>query len=271
MRSTMRHKRNALTPDFRERAALAVSLLAFDARSVRERADELRRVFIELHQVWIQQGFSASVHHLLHHPELKLVTRALSQADGARDLSRLIHAAERTQVRVSALGLTPELTLQWIRERRLETDVEVEEGDAVRPHIDTDAVQVVTVHRSKGLEYPILFCPDLWVVSSHKGGDVRVTEPETAGELRSLDLRLNKSPELAQIDARLREAERREERRLIYVALTRAAHPGSSRVHPEPGPSPRPRACRLLYARALWQDVFSLEGRRLGALSQRAV
>lgn len=206
------------------RAALAVSLLAFDARDVRERADELKQVFITLHQIWLSQGFSASIHALLHHPELRLVIRALRQADGARDLSRLMHAAERAQARVSALGLTPELTLQWLRERRLEVDVEVEEEDAVRPHIDTDAVQVVTVHRSKGLEYPILFCPDLWIVKSFRGGEVRVTEPETPGDLRSLDLRLNKSPEQAVIDAKLREAERREERRLIYVALTRAAH-----------------------------------------------
>ena len=206
------------------RAALAVPILAFDAREVRERAEPLKQIFVQLHQRWITQGLASAFHTLLHDPTLQLVSRALRQVDGARDLSRLMHAAERIQMRSGSLGLTPELTLQWLRERRLETDVEVEEDDAVRPHIDTDAVQVVTVHRSKGLEYPILFCPDLWIVGSTRSGDVRVTEPETSGGMRSLDLRLNKSPELAKIDAQIREAERREERRLLYVALTRAVH-----------------------------------------------
>ena len=206
------------------RAALSSPLLAMDAREVRERSEELRLVFITFHQIWLNQGFAPAFQQLLHHPLLSFVERALRQVDGARDLSQLMHTAERVQARMSSAGLTPELTLQWLRDRRLETDVEPEEADLVRPHVDSDAVEVVTVHRSKGLEYPILFCPDLWIVNKPKDGDLRVSEPDTPGELRTLDLRLNKSASRDVIFQKLIEAERREERRLLYVALTRAAH-----------------------------------------------
>jgi exodeoxyribonuclease V beta subunit len=206
------------------RAALAIELLGFDAWSVRTHSDQLKEVFTDLHGTWMAQGFASAFHALLHDPQLQLIERALRLSDGARDLSRMMHASERIQDRESRFALSPELTLQWLRERRLETDVETSEEDEVRPHIDTDAVQVVTVHRSKGLEYAILFCPDLWVVRRGGTGEICVTEPENPGELRALDMRLEKSDAKALIEKKIVEAGRREERRLLYVALTRAVH-----------------------------------------------
>lgn len=206
------------------RAALANGLLAMDARDVRERADELKLVFTHLHSVWLTRGLSAALQRLLHHPQLSVVVRGLSQADGARDLSQMLHAAERVQARVTSMGMTPELSLQWLRDRRLEVGGETEEEDRVRPHVDSEAVKVVTVHRSKGLEYPVLFCPDLWLVKKARDDDVRVIESEVSGGLRTLDLRLEKGEARGHAHQQLMDAERREERRLLYVALTRAVH-----------------------------------------------
>ena len=206
------------------KAGLAIDLLGFDALMVRESAETIKTFFSRLHGIWVEQGFAAAFHALLHGDELNLIEQTLQWPDGARDLSRMIHAAERIQARESLLGLSPELTLQWLRERRLEVDVEPTEEDQVRPHIDTAAVQVVTVHRSKGLEYPILFCPDLWCVSATRSGGICVTEPEVPGGLRALDLRVEKSEQRSDIEAKIVEAGLREERRLLYVALTRAVH-----------------------------------------------
>lgn len=206
------------------RAALAIELLGFDAQDVRVRSEELKEIFTQLHSVWLSQGFSAAFHALIHHPQLRFIERALHHPEGARDLSRMLHVVERIQARESTLSLSPELTLQWLRERRLDSDVEPSEEDEVRPHIDTEAVQVVTVHRSKGLEYPILFCPDLWIVRRGKASEICVTEPATPGEPRALDLRTEKSELRDALNAQIEASERREERRLLYVALTRAIH-----------------------------------------------
>ncbi len=206
------------------RSALAVELLGFDAWDVQNYSDSLKEVFTQLHGIWINQGFAAAFHALLHDPQLQVIERALRLSDGARDLSRMIHASERIQAREGSFKLSPELTLQWLRERRLDSDIEASEEDEVRPHIDTDAVEVVTVHRSKGLEYGILFCPDLWIVGGGRKEEIRVTEPAKPGEPRSLDLRLDTSEELKKIEKEIAEASQREERRLLYVALTRAVH-----------------------------------------------
>ncbi|MAD61734.1 MAG: hypothetical protein CMH49_09550, partial [Myxococcales bacterium] len=206
------------------RSALAVELLGFDAWDVQTYSEPLKEVFTELHGIWVNQGFAAAFHSLLHDPNLQVIERALLLSDGARDLSRMIHAAERIQAREGSFKLSPELTLQWLRERRLDSDVEPTEEDQVRPHIDTEAVEVVTVHRSKGLEYGVLFCPDLWVVGGGRKSEIRITEPENPGEARSLDLRLDTSEALQSIEKQIAEANEREERRLLYVALTRAVH-----------------------------------------------
>jgi len=213
------------------RAALSVDALALTAQEVSVNAAAGREVFTELHAIWQERGLAASFQRLLYHPDLKLVERILMQPSGAQTLTHLNHLVELLQSYASAMRLSPELTLQWLRERRLEEGVEVQEGDKVRPHIDGEAVEVVTIHRSKGLEYPILYCPDLWCQTneSQEGKDyVTVLEPELAGEPRSLDLRLldDSPPEPTRVQAlsEVKGSLQREYLRLLYVALTRPLH-----------------------------------------------
>ena len=212
------------------RAALSVDALALTAQEVRMFAEEGRELFTLLHATWLDRGLAAAFQGLLYQPRVRLAARVLRQPEGAQTLTHLLHLVERAQGHASASHLSPELTLQWIRERRLDEDSEVLEEDKVRPHIDGEAVEVVTVHRSKGLEYPILFCPDLWVNGGggNKPPAVTVLEPSRPGERRALDARLlpDSPPEPRRDEAlaRVREAEEREQRRLIYVALTRPLH-----------------------------------------------
>lgn len=225
------------------RAALSVDALALTAQEVRMFAEEARDLLTHLHAAWLERGLAAAFQGLLYQPRLRLAERVLRQPEGAQTLTHLLHLVERAQGQSSSARLSPELTLQWIRERRLDEDGEVAEEDKVRPHIDGEAVEVVTVHRSKGLEYPILFCPDLWVNGG--GGSrpaaVTVLEPARPGERRALDARLlddsPPEPRRAEALARVEEAEAREQRRLLYVALTRPLHQlhiycGVNRVHP---------------------------------------
>lgn len=213
------------------RASLSVDALALTAQEVRVNAAGARDVFTELHALWQKRGLAASFQRLLYHPEIKLVERILRQPSGAQTLTHLTHLIELLQAYALQMRLSPELTLQWLRERRLEEGVEVQEGDKVRPHIDGEAVEVVTIHRSKGLEYPVLYCPDLWCGTSeaHEGKDfATVLEPLSAGEQRSLDLRLlddsPPEPTRAQALVAVKSSLQREYLRLLYVALTRPLH-----------------------------------------------
>ena len=112
--------------------------------------------------------------------------------------------------RSERLGLTG--LLAWLREA-------VEEGnrnDSRRRRLDVDAeaVQFVTIHGSKGLEYPVVYLPQLF---DRAVKDWPTIHAYHEGDVRCLDVA--DSP-AAKRQARREEAE--EELRLAYVALTRA-------------------------------------------------
>jgi exodeoxyribonuclease V beta subunit len=211
------------------RASLSASFFAMNAQDVSRYTEALRSIYVRIHELWVMQGLASAFRHLLYHPQLTLIQRILKQSDGAEILTHLTHLIERLQYAASHFTLSPELTLQWLRERRLEEGIEVADEDKVRPHIEEDAVEVVTIHRSKGLEYPILYCPDLWTSgSSVRKKNIMVLEPVQAGAPRSLDIRLladsPPEPYRDQAHKQVHAAEARERRRLLYVALTRAVH-----------------------------------------------
>ncbi len=110
--------------------------------------------------------------------------------------------------------------IHWLVDRR-RAGTEAEEAQ-LRLESDENLVKIATVHKSKGLEYPIVFCPFLW--------DGRIYADQ-ADALSYHDPRANHRPTLDLGSARHGEAKaqaRREELadslRLAYVALTRAKH-----------------------------------------------
>lgn len=142
-----------------------------------------------------------------------------------RLLADLQQCAGLVQERIHADQLGPAAAADWLRRLRLEPDRMVPE--AHQPHSDAvdAAVAVVTVHRSKGLEYPVVICPYLWQAPGRERGAVRLGvrwHPQPEGD-PYLDLHLH--PHWGQGHrARLqqRQAELAERERLAYVALTRA-------------------------------------------------
>ena len=66
------------------------------------------------------------------------------------------------------MSLTPDAVCSWLREQR-ESERVSEDRFQLRLESDDDAVQIVTIHKSKGLEYPIVFCPFLWTDAESQG------------------------------------------------------------------------------------------------------
>ena len=149
----------------------------------------------------------------------EVAPRLLAQTGGERLLTDLRHIAQSLHEAVLAgrLGLTA--TLTWLRRRREEAAADAGLERSQRLESDAAAVQVITVHTSKGLQFPVVMVPfawDLWVrpdPSSAVFHD-RARRRRDVGGPGGPDWNLHR-------DAHQQE-EVDEELRLAYVALTRA-------------------------------------------------
>ncbi len=75
-----------------------------------------------------------------------------------RHLTELLHLTERKQ------SLSPALLLIWLQQMINGSSQENDNPDAYETRLETDleAIRIMTIHKSKGLQFPLVFCPLLW-------------------------------------------------------------------------------------------------------------
>jgi exodeoxyribonuclease V beta subunit len=155
----------------------------------------------------------------------RLPERVLATETGERDLTDLRHVGELLHAAASEERMGTTALTGWLRRRIDEADGDAEHEDrARRLESDAEAVQVLTVHRSKGLEFPIVYAPALWECSQTPDGKKPVAfhDPD-AGDRRTIDVGLEGAG-FARHRRQALEEQRGEDLRLAYVALTRARH-----------------------------------------------
>jgi exodeoxyribonuclease V beta subunit len=152
----------------------------------------------------------------------QLPARVLGSAGGERALTDLRHVAELLHRAGTTDGLGATALATWLRRRIADARVsDADQDHARRLESDHLAVQVLTVHRSKGLEFPIVYLPDLWDVFRPQQDQPAAFHDASGG--RGLDVGLVGREYQSHVVAKMTE-ERGEELRLLYVALTRARH-----------------------------------------------
>jgi exodeoxyribonuclease V beta subunit len=158
----------------------------------------------------------------------RLPERLLGVSGGERVLTDLRHMAELLHAAAidGRLGITA--LASWLRHRMDADDREAGAEDRAR-RLDSDAaaVQVLTVHRSKGLEFGVVYCPFLWdpFRGRDRGEAPAIFHDAARGNARTLDVSLEPRDVafVAHADAAAAE-QAGEELRLAYVAVTRAKH-----------------------------------------------
>ncbi|MGY0330126.1 UvrD-helicase domain-containing protein [Xylella fastidiosa subsp. multiplex] len=148
--------------------------------------------------------------------------RLLSLFDGERRLSNYLQLGELLQqVHLRALGLHG--LVDWLARRIAEAKND-DETQLLRLESDARRVQIVTLHKSKGLEYPLVFLPYVAIGRSHAGPG-RYCVVHDAQQGRCLHWCLDKqAPEWQRAETAWKQEQRAEEARLLYVGLTRAKH-----------------------------------------------
>ncbi|HZU71783.1 MAG TPA: UvrD-helicase domain-containing protein [Acidimicrobiales bacterium] len=211
--------------------AVAVALTPFVGLSAEEvaSADEAlwESVHDRLHRwadVLRRQGVAALFHAV--NAGEGLPARLLSGPDGERELTDLGHVAHLLHAEGSAAQLGPPALRAWLARRIGEGDEDGSDAEerSRRLDSDADAVQVLTVHRAKGLEFPVVFCPFLWDAWTPAAGGPVVFHDPADDDRRKLDVGGKDWPGYAgHHQAELNES-RGEDLRHLYVALTRAKH-----------------------------------------------
>ncbi len=151
-----------------------------------------------------------------------LAADVLAVVGGERRMTDLLHLAELLHAQEAAAGLQLGTLRTWLDRQRLEK-ADVPDAAELRLEKDDAAVQIVTVHRAKGLQYPVVFVPFAWGDEGGRAGLPMIAPHPDNPSQRRLVLTTQGDDADAAVEAQQAEL-RREGVRLLYVALTRAIH-----------------------------------------------
>ncbi|ASN03395.1 exodeoxyribonuclease V subunit beta [Xanthomonas citri pv. malvacearum] len=210
--------------DSRLRAALATVLIGEDAIAIAalERDGERHRRWQQQALDWRERWQRGGPLALIGDLGATHGQRLLALVDGERRLTNYLQLAELLQ-EADARALGPHGLVDWLSRRIANAD---DNDDAQQLRLESDArrVQIVTLHKSKGLEYPLVFLPYIGIGRSDKGAGRHcvVHAPEIGRQLHWKTER--DDPSWSAAEAAWKQEQRAEDARLLYVGLTRAEH-----------------------------------------------
>ncbi|HEY5512681.1 MAG TPA: exodeoxyribonuclease V subunit beta [Geomonas sp.] len=176
--------------------------------------EQVLEEFRSYHEVWTASGCMAMTLRFMERRQVR--GRLLSAPMGERRLTNLLHLVETIHHAQVQGHLGMEGVVDWLA-CRIAEEPKHEEHE-IRLETDEAAVQLVTIHKSKGLEYPIVFLPFCW--AEFAGKDETALYHEESGRV-VLDIG---SAELSDHKALAQREGLAESLRLLYVALTRGKH-----------------------------------------------
>lgn len=163
---------------------------------------------------WEKYGFVAMFRSLL--GEEKVRQRLLKFPDGERRVTNVLQLAEVLQGQAVEKRLAMTGLIKWLDRQLDPATLRLEEHE-LRLESDADAVKIVTIHKSKGLEYPVVFCPFNWSASDIRDDFFTFHDPEADWQL-NMCLGDGGAPQRRWARKELLA----ENIRLLYVSVTRA-------------------------------------------------
>ncbi len=215
--------------DHRNESAVAAALLeepfswsldTLDAARNHETTWERKiQQFTDYSTLWRDQGPLSLWRRVAHDTDFQ--AHCLHRSDGERSLTNWLHLMELLQKQYTQQHLSPATLLAWFIGVIQRPPKEDSTDDLLRLESDAERVKIVTIHGSKGLEYPIVICPFLARESgqSRSHGIAPKVYHDDHNQAAVVDFRGD-----AANDEKMQQEALEEAQRLLYVALTRAQY-----------------------------------------------
>ena len=190
-----------------------------NCRKLCEKADsegamaEVQEILTRMNAVFKQHGFSVMFREIME--EFQIHKRYPGFVTGAQKYSNLLQLRDLLTAREIQGSKTLGLLLLWLR-KQISPDTRTDLESGVILPTDAPAVRIMTIHNSKGLQFPIVFLPDLASNKLKIEKALKYHDPERNNRIFHRIADSQKS-ELAFLESL------QEELRIAYVALTRAS------------------------------------------------
>ncbi|MBF0229960.1 MAG: exodeoxyribonuclease V subunit beta [Desulfamplus sp.] len=213
------------------KTALITPLFGFDGNKILELTsnenlyDSIQSEFLDYNTIWKKSGFISMFRYMLVKREVK--ANLLAYTGGERKLTNYLHISELLHIADVKLKPGIDGLINFLAKKRLSNGSQSQstndksDSDEYKIRLETDekAVKIITIHKSKGLEFPIVFSPYLYDVRGAGDDDfVRFHDEE---KRQTLDIG---SQYFEQNKNIMIEENFAESIRLAYVALTRAKY-----------------------------------------------
>lgn len=200
-------------------------LLSFNTKEFKDRQntsfmEKEVEILYKCSSLWEKFGFLAAFEYYFKHQLHNALERNLEFVYGQRATTNLYHIVELIQnINNQILGIHAQI--RWFK-NILQTDKNILQIDDVIKRLESESLQVkvITIHKSKGLEYPIVFMPFIFSCINMRQNNTVYKAYKYYDELslkNVIDPFLTKMAKQYALEQMLQES-----RRLLYVAFTRA-------------------------------------------------
>ncbi|TWF44871.1 DNA helicase/exodeoxyribonuclease V beta subunit [Chitinophaga polysaccharea] len=199
--------------------ALLGSFTGYNAHTILKLDDEIMLdLFAKYRTLWQRDGAYTALMEFISDFSVRHVLLDGTVENGERIITNLYQLSELVHQVQSRKNLSMRDLISWLKRG---IDGMTTDGDeyAQRVESDEEAVNIVTIHKSKGLEYKIVMAPFLDFVEQQNIELVSFRDPVTGDYLSTQRSRLSEDQLAA-----YQQQQEQENRRLIYVAITRAVY-----------------------------------------------
>ena len=207
------------------RAALSTEALGYSASDIfalledEQKWEGVISIVYDLHKKWNEFGFREMIGDLMHKFQVEM--NLGEYFDAERRITNFYHLIELLKKAERENGYGPQSLLKFLNKKNSNDSGTPGDEEVIRLESDADLVQIVTIHASKGLEYPIVFCPFLYEgLKTSENSNSKVITFHCKGK-PAIDLGTTGDERKEHFQQKVLE-DFEDSLRLTYVALTRA-------------------------------------------------